>query len=212
MGNSVPDRFSSERKKMVNEQLVSRGIVQQELLSAFLAVPRHHFVPDQHKDKSYSDIPLPIGHLQTISQPFVVAYMLEKLNLKKGDKVLEVGTGSGYQTAVLSELGCDVYTVEFVEELAQGARRALCLTGHKDIKFKTGDGRCGFLEGAPYDAIVVSAASEDIPAVLIDQLKSSGGSMIIPVGKSLQRLKLVTKNGKNVDETTLVPVQFVRLV
>lgn len=212
MGNSVPDRFSSERKRMVNEQLVSRGIVQQELLSAFLAVPRHHFVPDQHKDKSYSDIPLPIGHLQTISQPFVVAYMLEKLNLKKGDRVLEVGTGSGYQTAVLSELGCDVYTVELVEELAQGARRALCLTGHKDIKFKKGDGRCGFPEGAPYDAIVVSAASEDIPAVLIDQLKSSGGSMIIPVGKSLQRLKLVTKNGKNVDETTLVPVQFVRLV
>lgn len=212
MDNSIPDSFSAEREKMVNEQLVSRGIVQQELLSAFLAVPRHRFVPDRHKDKSYSDIPLPIGHSQTISQPFVVAYMLEKLNLKKGDKVLEVGTGSGYQTAVLSELGCDVYTVEVIEELAQGARRALCLTGYRDIKFKTGDGRCGFPEGAPYDAIVVSAASEDIPAVLTDQLKNSGGSMIIPVGKNLQRLQLITKSADNIEKTPLAPVQFVRLV
>ncbi len=212
MDSSIPDSFRSEREKMVNEQLTSRGIAQQELLSAFLAVPRHHFVPGQHRDKSYSDIPLPIGHSQTISQPFVVAYMLEKLNLKNGDRVLEVGTGSGYQTAVLSELGCDVYTVELIEQLAQGARRALRLTGYRDIKFKTGDGRGGFPEGAPYDAIVVSAATEDVPAVLTDQLKSSGGSMIIPVGKNLQRLQLVTKNGKNIEKTTLVPVQFVRLV
>jgi len=212
MDNSVSDNFKSEREKMVKEQLMAREIVQQSILSAFLTVPRHYFVPSRYKDKSYKDVPLPIGHSQTISQPFVIAYMLQKLNLNKGDRVLEIGTGSGYQTAILCEMGCDVYTVELIDELAQKARKTLSLIGYKDIKFKTGDGRCGFSEGAPYDAIVVSAASDDIPDALIDQLKSSGGSVIIPIGKQSQQLALVKKKGKDIEKEMLVLVQFVRLV
>ncbi len=212
MDSSASDSFRSEREKMVNEQLIAREIVQQSILSAFSAVPRHRFVPERYKDSAYKDVPLPIGHSQTISQPFVIAYMLQKLDLKKGDRVLEIGTGSGYQTAVLCEMGCDVYTVELIEELAQQARKTLSLAGYRDIEFKTGDGRCGFSEGAPYDAIVVSAASENIPDALTDQLKSSGSSLIIPVGKQSQQLALVKKKGKSTEKQMLILVQFVRLV
>lgn len=204
--------FDTERKRMVEDQLASNGIVQQEVLDAFLTVPRHLFVPNEYKNRSYESTPLPIGSSQTISQPFVIAYMIQALKLRRGDKVLEVGTGSGYQTAILCEIGCKVYTVELIEELAKRAERTFYLMRYSNIKFKIGNARNGFEEGAPYDGIVVSAASEDIPSKLVYQLKEQEGNMIIPVGKKSQQLVLITKSEKNIKEKILIPVKFVPLI
>ena len=206
------ENYDYERAEMVENQLQANGITSKDIIEAFLKVPRHQFVPDDHKDKSYLDMPLPIGHAQTISQPFVVAFMLQRLELMKGHKVLEVGTGSGYQTALLSEMGCEVITVEFVEELSRRAELTLKNLEYKNVKFVVGDGRYGFEEGSPYDRIVVSAASGDIPENLIGQLNDSGGRMIIPVGRESQHLVMIVKKDNSVDKKRLGPVKFVPLV
>lgn len=200
--------FAEKRKDMVDFQLVSRGISDKKIIEAMRKVPRHKFVPEYLRDMAYSDTPLPIGMGQTISQPYIVAYMTELLSPKKGQKILEVGTGSGYQAAVLSEIGCEVYTIEIVEPLAIYARSILSSLGYMDIHFKIGDGYLGWESHAPYDGIVVTAASPEVPEPLTKQLKA-GGRLIIPVGEDLQELLLVTKTREGLREEKISPVRFV---
>lgn len=202
------NEFAEKRKDMVEFQLVSRGISDKNTIEAMRKVPRHKFVPEYLRDMAYSDTPLPIGMGQTISQPYMVAYMTELLSPRKGLKILEVGTGSGYQAAVLSETGCEVYTIEIVEPLAVYARSILYGLGYTDIHFKIGDGYLGWESHAPYDGIVVTAASPEIPEPLIKQLKV-GGKIIIPVGEDLQELLLVTKTREGIREEKITPVRFV---
>ena len=192
------DKYSSLREKMVKEQIIGRGISDKATLNAIRKVPRHKFVPPDIQDKSYDDAPLPIGFGQTISQPYIVAYMTEvsKPTLKK--KVLEIGTGSGYQAAILAEITSAVYTIEIVPELAKEAADRFKKLGYKNIIAKYGDGYGGWPEHAPFDIIIVTASAEKIPQPLIDQL-AENGRMIIPVGSpnSVQELTLVVKkNGK----------------
>jgi protein-L-isoaspartate(D-aspartate) O-methyltransferase len=200
--------FAEKRKDMVDFQLLSRGISDKKTIEAMRKVPRHKFVPEYLRDMAYSDTPLPIGMGQTISQPYIVAYMTELLSPKKGQKILEVGTGSGYQAAVLSEIGCEVYTIEIVEPLAVYARSILSGLGYMDIHFKIGDGYLGWESHAPYDGIVVTAASPEVPEPLTSQLKA-GGRLIIPVGEDLQELLLVTKTKEGLREEKISPVRFV---
>ncbi len=162
-------------------------------------------------DQAYEDYPLPIGMGQTISQPYIVAFMTELLNLKKGDKVLEVGTGSGYQAAILAEIGCEVYTIEIVESLALRAKKILEDLGYKSIHFKMGDGYEGWSENAPFDAIIVTAAAPEIPEPLLKQLKE-GAKMAIPVGDYFQELLLLKKTKEGVKEKRVTPVRFVPMM
>lgn len=193
---------------MVNDQLVPRGITDESVLEAMLKVPRHKFVPEGHIHNAYYDCPLPIGMGQTISQPYIVAFMTELLNIKEGDKVLEIGTGSGYQAAILAEIGCEVYTIEIVESLALKAKRIIQDLGYKNINFKIGDGYMGWKENAPYSAVIVTAAPPQIPAPLVEQLKE-GGKMVIPVGDYFQELLLLKKTKEGVKEKKVTPVRFV---
>jgi protein-L-isoaspartate(D-aspartate) O-methyltransferase len=174
-------------------------------------VPRHLFVSEAMKPHAYQDEPLPIGEGQTISQPYIVAYMTEVLGLQGGEKVLEVGTGSGYQTAVLAEIAKDVYTIELVEFLSLKAQEVLGGLGYPNIQFKIGDGTMGWKDYAPFDAIVVTAAPGSVPKALRDQLKISG-RMIIPVGVEFQELVLVVREPHSFKEKRLLPVRFVPLV
>jgi len=203
-----------DRVRMVQQQIEGRGIEDQEVLGAMLAVPRHEFVPERYRDLAYADQPLPIGEGQTISQPYIVALMTELLELDPGDKVLEVGTGSGYQAAVASHLADSVFTIEILEGLADRARDRLRRLGYRDVTARQGDGYHGWPEHAPYDAIVVTAAAGHIPPPLVDQL-APGGRMVIPVGGvfQVQQLVLVEKapDGK-VTTRSLLPVRFVPLV
>lgn len=187
-----------------------RGIRDERLLCVLAAVPRHLFVPRKFRDRAYRDEPLPIGCNQTISQPYIVAYMIEQLQLTGSEKVLEIGTGSGYQTAILSELGKEVFTVEIIPALAEAARRTLQRLGRSNIRFRVGDGRHGWPEEAPFDAIVVSAAPTEIPPELIAQLQV-GGRMAIPVGGENQELYLVTRSPEKVEWVKKIPVRFVPL-
>jgi protein-L-isoaspartate(D-aspartate) O-methyltransferase len=198
--------------KMIDEQLISRGISSDAVLSAMRDIPRHLFVPENLRGKAYDDMPLPIGYGQTISQPYIVAYMTEQLGVTPGMKVLEVGTGSGYQAAVLAYLGCQVYSLEFIEELAARADQALIILSF-NVTIKHGSGYLGWPEEAPFDAIIVTAAPSSIPVKLIEQLKD-GGRMLIPVGGvfSVQSLKLIINRGNEISETDLLPVRFVPLV
>jgi len=198
---------------MVSEQLRSRNIRSEAVLLAMRSVPRHLFVPGNLQKNAYEDSPLPIGLGQTISQPYIVAYMSEQLQPFKGMKILEIGTGSGYQSAILSCLGCEVYTVELLEELATRAKEVFKKLGLSGIKIKCANGYSGWQEEAPFDAIIVTAAPEKIPEKLIAQL-AEGGKMILPVGpvNSVQYLKLVTKQGGKVIERELLPVRFVPMV
>ena len=198
---------------MVSEQLKSRNIRSEAVLLAMQSVPRHLFVPDHLQKHSYNDSPLPIGLGQTISQPYIVAYMSEQLQPFKGMKILEIGTGSGYQSAILSCLGCEVYTVELLEELAVKADKIFKKLNLNGIKIKCANGYSGWREEAPFDAIIVTAAPEKIPEKLIDQL-AEGGKMILPVGpvNSVQYLKLVTKQSGKIIERELLPVRFVPMV
>jgi len=198
---------------MVNEQLRSRNIRSEAVLLAMRSVPRHLFVPDHAQKYAYEDSPLPIGLGQTISQPYIVAYMSEQLQPFKGMKILEIGTGSGYQTAILSCLGCEVCTVELLEELANRAEKVFNKLALSGIRIKCANGYSGWQEEAPFDAIIVTAAPEKTPEKLIDQL-TEGGKMILPVGpaNSVQYLKLVTKQGGKVIERELLPVRFVPMV
>jgi protein-L-isoaspartate(D-aspartate) O-methyltransferase len=205
-------RYTKERNEMVTEQIEERGIKNQPTLDAMRKVKRHKFVPTDMIVNSYNDRPLPIGYGQTISQPYIVAYMTSIIDPKPGQKVLEIGTGSGYQAAVLAEIVDTVYTIEIITELYNSSTKRLKELGYKNIITKNADGYFGWEKSAPFDAIVVTAAAEYIPPPLIKQLKD-GGKMIIPVGTPFvtQMLILVEKKGEEIFTTNLLPVRFVPL-
>lgn len=204
------DKYVKTREQMVKEQIENRGIKNKPTLEAMRKVPRHKFVPPNNIERAYNDSPLPIGYGQTISQPYIVAYMTAVIDPKPGQKVLEIGTGSGYQAAVLAEIVDSVYTVEIITELYSSSNRRLNELGYKNVFCKNADGYYGWKEAAPFDAIVVTAAAEHIPPPLIEQLKD-GGKMIIPVGSPFlnQTLILVEKYGSEITTTSLLPVRFV---
>ena len=200
----------SERESMLRDQIEGRGITHRETIRAMRVVERHRLVPKDQVINAYKDGPLPIGYGQTISQPYIVAYMTQAIKPEKGYKILEIGTGSGYQAAVLAEIVDQVYSVEIIKPLGERAKRDLELLGYKNIHIKIGDGYYGWEEFAPYDAIVVTAAAEFVPPPLLAQLKD-GGKMIIPVGSSFitQQLVLVEKRGDRISSRNLLPVRFV---
>jgi len=195
----------------VERQLRPRGIDDSRTLRAMAKVPREKFVAKELQARAYEDRPLPIGYGQTISQPFIVAFMTQELKPKPTDRILEVGTGSGYQAAVLAELVAEVYTIEIVKPLAESAEVRLRELGYKNVHVKAGDGYKGWREHAPFDAIIVTAAPDHVPQPLVEQLKE-GGRMIIPVGKTFaQELYLLEKRGGVVKQTAVIPVKFVPL-
>lgn len=196
---------------MVSSQLAARGIKDPKVLEAMKKVPRHMFVPDNMLSHAYSDEPLPIGEGQTISQPYIVAYMTEVLALKGGERVLEIGTGSGYQTAILAEIAQQVFTVELVDALSHRAQKSLEKLKYTNILYKIGDGTFGWKERAPFDAIMVTAAPDKVPHSLEEQLKISG-RMIIPVGSAIQELVFVARGKKKFKRKKLLPVRFVPLI
>ncbi|MGH9546080.1 MAG: protein-L-isoaspartate(D-aspartate) O-methyltransferase [Terriglobales bacterium] len=207
-----PDPFAVERQRMVETQLRARGIRDHRLLDAMARLPRHEFVEARYRDQAYEDHPLPIGASQTISQPYMVALMLELLQLDSSSKVLEIGTGSGYQTAVLSQVAGQVYSIERHAELARQAAETLSRLGLTNVRVVTGDGSQGLAEYAPFDAIIVSAATAQIPAALLEQLRE-GGRMIIPVGPpEAQELQLVRKLGGKALITLREGCRFVPLI
>jgi protein-L-isoaspartate(D-aspartate) O-methyltransferase len=203
--------YKKKREQMVEVQLRTRGIRDQRVLKAMRKIERHRFVPDNLKPNSYDDEPLPIGGGQTISQPYIVAYMTQALKLQGGERVLEIGTGSGYQAAILAELAKEVYTVEVYEKLAEKAQYILQKMGYHNIQYRVGDGTLGWKEHAPYDAVIVTAAPPKTPEPLKDQIKV-GGRMIIPVGQTFQNLLLYEKTKQKMKKKKLLPVRFVPLV
>ena len=212
-GGKIPEQnlkgdFKAMREKMVESQIKSRGVRDPRVLSAMLKVERHLFVPKEFQNSAYSDQPLPIGEGQTISQPYIVALMTELLELKGGERVLEVGTGSGYQAAILAELAAEVYTIEIVEKLASSAQKVLLELGYQNIKVKAGDGYLGWPEAAPFDAIIITCAPDHVPKPLLDQLKE-GGRMVVPVGTYSQDLKKIVKKSGKIETTGIIPVIFV---
>lgn len=200
--------FRAMREKMVETQIKARGVKDPRVLSAMLKVERHRFVPKDLQASAYSDQPLPIGEGQTISQPYIVALMTELLDLKGDEKVLEIGTGSGYQAAILAELVKEVYTIEIVERLAVSAKNLLHQMGYRNITVKAGDGYLGWPEVAPFDAIIVTAAPDHIPKPLLEQLKD-GGRMVLPVGTFSQVLKKIVKRSGKIETVDVIPVVFV---
>lgn len=206
------DAYLQQRRLMVEEQLRARGIRDERVLDAMARVPRHEFVPPEYRDEAYEDHPLPIGEGQTISQPFVVAAMLEALALRPEDLALEVGTGSGYETAVLAELVRTVHSIERIASLAERAREVLARLGYSNVIVAHGDGSQGLPEAAPFDAIVVSAAAPHVPESLMDHLRD-GGRLVIPVGSGFaQELQLVRKIGDSSTVLYLDGVRFVPLI
>jgi protein-L-isoaspartate(D-aspartate) O-methyltransferase len=199
--------FAKQRRNLVDE-LRSQGINSSTVLDAMLKVPRHKFVPASQRDLAYQNRPLSIGHGQTISQPFIVGYMTEAASITPGEKVLEIGTGSGYQAAVLADLAKEVYTIEIIPQLAEGARALLRELDYKNVQVKTGNGYEGWSEHAPFDAIVVTAAPDHIPQALVDQL-AFRGKMVIPVGTTFQEMVIITKDESGVIERRTIPVRFV---
>jgi protein-L-isoaspartate(D-aspartate) O-methyltransferase len=202
------DVFKLKRYSMVEDQIVARGVKDVRVLEAMRKVPRHLFVPPSEVEHAYVDSPLPIGNGQTISQPYIVALMTELLQLKGDEKVLEIGTGSGYQAAILAELCKEVYTIEIIDALAKRAAATLNALGYKNIKVKTGDGYKGWEEYAPFDAIIVTAAPEEVPPPLLEQLKE-GGRLVIPLGEYFQELYLITKEKGEIKKKSIIPVRFV---
>lgn len=212
--NGSQDRtLELRRNAMVSDQIEARGIADTAVLRALRSVPRHEFVPSNLRDLAYTDQPLPIGLDQTISQPYIVALMTELLALRKEDKVLEIGTGSGYQAAVLASIVDTVWTIELLEPLAMSARERLHKLGYGGVQVRAGDGHAGWPERAPFDAIVVTAAAAEIPEPLIDQLKE-GGRMVIPVGEafSIQNLFLIERRDGRIVKQNIAAVRFVPLV
>ena len=201
-------RLAEERRRMVAEQIVSRGVKDPLVLAAMRSVPRHEFVPDEMVASAHRDAPLPIGSDQTISQPYIVALMTEAIGLEGGEKVLEVGTGSGYQAAVLGEIAGHVDTVEIHQDLAREAAERLARLGYHDVTVHHGDGYGGLPDAAPFDAIVVTAAPDHVPRTLLNQLKV-GGRLVLPVGRRSQMLQLWTRTERDFDAKDLIPVQFV---
>lgn len=196
---------------MVESQIRARGVRDEKVLGAMRKVPRHKFVSKNMKPYAYNDEPLPIGEGQTISQPYIVAYMTDVLQLTGGEKVLEVGTGSGYQAAILAEIVREVYTIEVLETLSLRAQEVLKELGYNNVYFKIGDGSLGWKEYAPYDAILVTAAPDKVPKALQEQLHISG-RIIIPVGATFQELVLVVREKKKFKKKKLLPVRFVPLI
>jgi len=209
-GISKPGKgdFKAMREKMVETQIKARGVKDPRVLAAMLKVERHLFVPEEGQISAYADQPLPIGEGQTISQPYIVALMTELLELKGGERVLEVGTGSGYQAAILGELSKEVYTIEIIGPLASSAKNLLLNLGYRNITVKAGDGYLGWPEAAPFDAIIVTAAPDHIPKPLLEQLRE-GGRLVLPVGTYSQELKKVVKRSGKIETTDVVPVVFV---
>jgi protein-L-isoaspartate(D-aspartate) O-methyltransferase len=201
-----------ERRRMVARQIERRGIRDKRVLQAMEEVPRHEFVPSEARANAYADHPLPIGFGQTISQPYIVAFMAEQLSLESADRVLEVGTGSGYQAAVLSRLVTQIFSIEIVDELILRATSDLKRLGYQNILVKSGDGYQGWPEFAPFDAITVAAALDHIPQPLISQLRE-GGRMVIPIGNTLdQQLWLIEKHRDGLQQRAICPVRFVPFV
>jgi protein-L-isoaspartate(D-aspartate) O-methyltransferase len=213
-GQQVPTAadFAAQRERMVEKQLKFRGIKDERVLAAMAKVPREEFIPVDTRADAYEDGPLPIGYDQTISQPYIVAFMTEQLRPKSNDRVLEIGSGSGYQAAVLAELVADVYTIDIVEPLAKTAEATLQRLGYKNVHIKVGDGYKGWPEEAPFDAIIVTCAPEKVPQPLVDQL-TDGGRMVIPVGERFaQQLYLLEKKNGQLKESATLPVRFVPMV
>lgn len=202
------DGVARERERMVAQQIAARDVTDARTLAALRKVPRHLFVPPSLAGAAYDDAPLPIGHGQTISQPYVVAFMTQALGLQSGGKVLEVGTGSGYQAAVLAEIAAKVYTIEIVEPLAREARERLARLGYHNVEVRAGDGYLGWPEASPFDGIMVTAAAPRVPEPLKEQL-ADGGRLVIPVGDEYQEILVVTRRGKEFDERRVLPVRFV---
>ena len=206
------DKYEKVRQRMVREQVVARGINDQKVIHAMLSVPRHLFVPANYERMAYEDRPLPIGEGQTISQPYIVALMTETLDLNKNMRVLEIGTGSGYQAAILAKIVREVYTIEIIESLGEKAEKLLSGLGYDNVHVKIGDGYKGWPGKAPFDAIIVTCAPTDIPQPLKEQLKE-GGRMIIPVGGSIvQELALLEKKKGKLEKKVVAPVRFVPMV
>jgi len=200
--------YAERRERMVETQIETRGVKNKLVLDAMRKVPRHLFVAEGLRDVAYTDGPLPIGEEQTISQPYIVALMTELLGLKGGEKVLEIGTGSGYQAAILAEIANEVYTIEIICPLAEKAERKLKEMGYKNITVRCADGYQGWQEHAPFDGVMVTAAPDHIPQPLVDQLKI-GGKLVIPVGDLFQELVVVTKTEKGIKKENIIPVRFV---
>jgi len=204
--------FPKSRLKMVEEQIIARGIKDSKVIAAMKKVPRHLFVEEALQDQAYSDHPLPIGEKQTISQPYMVALMTEALELKGRDKVLEIGTGSGYQTAILAEMVLNVYSVERIRSLTIQARKLLYELGYLNVEIKFSDGTYGWLEESPFDAILVAAGAPTIPKILIDQL-AMGGRLVIPVGDvNVQGLMKIVKTEEGIKKEDLGGCRFVKLI
>ena len=212
-GGDEPRDRQAERARMVQHQLRGRGIHDERVLAAMAKVPRHRFVPADAEDAAYEDGPLPIGHGQTISQPYIVAFMTEALSVGPADDVLEIGTGSGYQAAILAELAHAVYSIELVPALAERARRTLATEGYRNVHVRAGDGYLGWPDRAPFAKIIVTAAPESVPAALVNQL-AVGGTLIVPVGPQMgaQELRILTKTTEGVTTDRSLAVRFVPMV
>ena len=193
---------------MVDEQIVTRDIKSPRVLDAMRKVPRHEFVPESMRDEAYGDTPLPIGYGQTISQPYIVAYMSEALELEPSHRVLEIGTGSGYQAAILGELAKEVFSIEIVVPRASAARQTLARLGYKNVHVRAGNGYLGWPEEAPFDRVMVTAAPDEVPQALVEQLKV-GGLMAIPVGIGVQELRILRRTANGVETLRTLPVRFV---
>ena len=204
-------RFTKLCQEMVSTQIEARGIKDIRVLEVMRRVRRHEFVPKAYRRFAYDDTPLPIGEGQTISQPYIVALMTELLKLTGKEKVLEIGTGSGYQAAILAELASFVYTIEIIPKLATRAERLLKEMRYENIMVKCGDGYLGWEEYAPFDAIIVTCAPEEVPPALIEQL-ANGGRMVIPVGSTYQELKLIEKKNSEIKTKSIIPVRFVPML
>ena len=210
-GKLTEEELSNLRKDMVNTQIIRRGITDKNVIKALRKVKRHEFVPTYLHDMAYGDNPLPIGHSQTISQPYIVAIMTELLNISENDRILEVGTGSGYQAAILGELAKEVYSVELLKPLADASSQLLKKLGYKNVHVKCGDGFKGWKDHAPFDKIIVTCAPKEIPPELLNQLKE-GGLLVIPVGDFFQKLKLVKKEKGKIIKKDIFSVRFVPMI
>lgn len=206
------DRWDADVNAMIAD-IMRHGLRDRRILAAMRAVPRHRFVPEDHRGSAvYGDHPLPIGHGQTISQPYIVAYMTWRLDISPGDRVLEVGTGHGYQAAILAELGAQVYSIEFVPELAEHAAAVLQACGYDSVHLAVGDGSKGWPEEAPFDGILAACAPADIPPALKAQLSPRGGTLVMPVGRGMQRLVRVIRHGERFEREDDIWVRFVPMV